>query len=209
VSERATAGAGRSFLSMPLDDLLEAFSSADPAPGGGGAAVVAVALSASLCAMAARLSARHMPRAQDIVAEALALRDGLAPLCDQDAEAYGRVIAAHRLPAGPDPDERRLRVVEALSQANDVPLATMKAAAVLAGRAAQLAEEGNPNLRGDAVVAAVLAGAGAEACAALVRINLVDLPHDHRHVEVRSLLDETVASLQRARRAGEALSPER
>ncbi len=168
---------------------------------------MAVALSASLCAMAARLSARHMPRAHDIVDEALSLRDGLAPLCDQDAEAYSRVIAAHRLPAGPDPDERRRRVVEALSQANDVPLATMKAAAALARWAALLAEEGNPNLRGDAVVAAVLAGAGAEASAALVRINLVDLPHDHRHVEVRSLLDETVASVERARRAAEPTKP--
>lgn len=200
----ATQGAGRSFLSMPLDDLLEALSSADPAPGGGGAAVIAVALSASLCAMAARLSARHMPRAQETIAEALSLRDGLAPLCDQDAEAYGRVIAAHRLPAGPDPDERRRRVVEALSQANDVPVATMEAAAAVARLAARLAEEGNPNLRGDAVVAAVLAGAGADACAALVRINLVDLPRDDRHVEVRSLLDETVAAVERARRAGEA-----
>ncbi|MGD0380719.1 MAG: cyclodeaminase/cyclohydrolase family protein [Acidimicrobiales bacterium] len=204
MSEPGTGGAGGGFSSMPLDDLLEAFSSADPAPGGGGAAVIAVALSASLCAMAARLSARHMPGAQEIITVALSLRDGLAPLCEQDAEAYSRVIAAHRLPGGPDPDERRRRVVEALSHANAVPLATMKAAAALAPLAARLAEEGNPNLRGDAVVAAVLAGAGAEACAALVRTNLVDLPQDDRHVEVRSLLKETLVSVERARRAGEA-----
>ena len=44
-------------------------------------------------------------------------------------------------------------------------MATVEAGARLAHLAARLAEEGNPNLRGDALVAAVLAGAGAEAAA--------------------------------------------
>ncbi len=120
---------------------------------------------------------------------------------EQDAAAYGRVIAAHRLPAGPDPTERRRRVLEALSGANDVPMATARAGARLAQLAAEVAESGNPAVRGDAVVAAVLAAAGAEAAGALVRINLAELPGDDRHGMVRSLADEAGAGVERARRA--------
>ena len=163
--------------------------------------MVAVAISAALCAMTARLSSRQMPGAPDIATEALAIRDALAPLGEEDAAAYGRVIAAQRLAAGPDPSERRRRVLEALSGANDVPLATARAGARVTQLAAEVAESGNPNVRGDAVVAAVLAGAGAEAAGALVRINLADLPGDARHRTVRSLLDEAGAGVERARRA--------
>jgi methenyltetrahydrofolate cyclohydrolase len=73
-------------------------------------------------------------------------------------------------PAG-DPEVRPERVREALSEAADVPLSVAEAGAEVAEVAARLAREGNPNLRGDAVAAALLAGAGARAAAVLVRIN--------------------------------------
>jgi formiminotetrahydrofolate cyclodeaminase len=87
-----------SCRSLPLDDLLEAFSDPGPAPGGGGAAVVAVAVAAALCAMTARLSSRQIGEAPDIVAEALSIRDAMAPLCDADAKTYLRVMAERRRP---------------------------------------------------------------------------------------------------------------
>ena len=87
-----------SYRGLRLAELLEAFSSAAPAPGGGGAAVLAAALSASLCAMAARLSTSQMTGAPRLVTEALAIRDALAPLYDRDAHDYLDVIAAQRLP---------------------------------------------------------------------------------------------------------------
>ena len=45
-------------------------------------------------------------------------------------------------------------------------------AAEVAGISARLAEDGNPNLRGDAVTATALAGAGVHATAVLVEINV-------------------------------------
>ena len=42
----------------------------------------------------------------------------------------------------------------------------------MAGISARLAEDGNPNLRGDAVTATVLAGAGVRAAVMLVEINV-------------------------------------
>jgi len=186
---------------MTLDDLLAAFSDSSPAPGGGGAAVVIVALSASLCAMAARLSTRQVDTSSEMVTEALSIRDEMAPLADRDAESYRAVVALQRSPVGPDPAERQRAVIGALSKASDVPMATVRAGARVARLAAELAEAGNPNLRGDAVVAAMLAGAGVEAAGSLVTINLAELPYDDRHLAVRSLVEETLGSVDRARRA--------
>jgi formiminotetrahydrofolate cyclodeaminase len=195
-----------SFADMALDHLLEAFSDADPVPGGGGAAVVAVALAASLCAMTARLSGRHAEHAPDIAVEALSIRDEMVPLCDEDARSYRAVIAASRAPVEPDPDDDRRRLADALSAASDVPMATVKAGARLARLAALLAQEGNPSLRGDAVVAAHLAGAGAQGAGALVQINLAGVPDDERHDEVRALLDDTAEWVDLAQRTATAPS---
>ncbi len=89
----------------------------------------------------------------------------------------------------------------ALSDAAEVPLAVLRAGARLASLAARLAQGGNPRLRGDAVVAAVLAGAGAEAAGVLVRINLADVPDDDRHAEVKSLVEVAATWVERARRS--------
>jgi len=192
-------GGAPSYLAMPLDGVLAAFADAGPAPGGGSAAVIAVALAAALCTMTARLSP-DLAGADAMAAETQSIRDDLAPLCDEDPRTYLRVIAAHRSPPTPDPAARTNRITAALSEAAAMPMAVIEAGARLARLAAQLAEEGNPNLRGDAVAAAVLAGAGVEAAAALVRINLAGRPGDDRLVQARTLLDETGAWVERARR---------
>ena len=215
-----------SYGDMTLEHLLDAFSDATAAPGGGGAAVLAVALSAALCAMSARLSSRHMHDAAAIATEAVSIRDDMVPLCARDARSFLDVIAARRIPdernpdkpgpdkagphesgpAGPDAAGRRRRIVDALSAATEVPMATLEAGARLTHLAARLAEEGNAALRGDALVAAVLAGAGAEGAAALVRINLAELPDDHRHGVVHSLLDDATAHVERARHAAAVIT---
>jgi len=212
-----------SYADMTLEHLLDAFSEATAAPGGGAAAVLTVALSAALCAMSARLSSRQMHDAAAIDTEAVSIRDDMVPLCARDARSFLDVLAARRLPdelgrdqpgphesgrAGPDGAGRRRRIVDALSAATAVPMATVEAGARLAHLAARLAEEGNAALRGDALVAALLAGAGAEGAATLVRINLAGLPDDHRHGVVQSLLDETTAQVERARRAAAVIIEE-
>ena len=145
-------------------------ASREPAPGGGAAAAIAVALAAALSSMAARLSTDHLADAARLADRAESLREGVAPLAQADAAAYGRVLAAYRTP-GDDPDVRRERIRGALSDAADVPLAVAEAGAELAEVAARLAREGNPNLEGDAAAAAILAEAGVRAAAVLVEIN--------------------------------------
>ena len=161
-----------SYLEEPLAGFLDSVASGEPAPGGGAVAAVAVALAAGLSGMSARLSADHLDDADELVERAERLRQRAAPLAQEDARAYGRVLAAYRVPDdGGDPEVRRERIRTALADAADVPLDIAEAGAEVAEISARLAREGNPNLRGDAVAAALLAEAGVRAAAGLVEID--------------------------------------
>ena len=158
------------YTELPLGHFLDMVASREPAPGGGASAAVAVALAAALTAMAARFSADHLADAETIADRAEELRNRVMPLAQADAAAYGRVLDAYRTPR--DDEKRRRRIREALSEAADVPLSIAEVGVEVAGNAARLVEEGNPNLRGDAMTAAALAKAGVRAAATLVEINV-------------------------------------
>jgi formiminotetrahydrofolate cyclodeaminase len=159
------------YTELPLGCFLDMVASREPAPGGGASAAVAVALAAALTSMAVRFSIDHLTDAETIADKAEELRSRVMPLARADAAAYGRVLDAYRTPRH-DEEGRSRKIREALSEAADVPLSIAEIGAVVAGNAARLAEEGNPNLRGDAVTAAALAEAGVRAAATLVEINV-------------------------------------
>ncbi|MDX6484692.1 MAG: methenyltetrahydrofolate cyclohydrolase [Gaiellaceae bacterium] len=152
-----------------MERFLERIASAEPEPASGSVAAVAVAMAAGLVAMAARL-AHEWPKASEVVEQAEALRSRMATLALADADAYAKVTEAMRLPR--DSPSRAVELEEALSGAAEVPLAVAEAAAEVAVLAKLVAAEGNERLRGDALVAAELAGAGARGAAELVAINL-------------------------------------
>ena len=184
------------YLDLPLGEFLDRVASDSPAPGGGSVAAVAVALAAGLAGMAARLSSAQLADAPGLVGRADAARLRVAPLARADAESYGRVLEAYR---EPDPEARTARVRDALSRAADVPLAVAEAGNEVGGIASRLAEEGNPNLKGDALASVLLAGAGVRAAAKLVQINLstanVD---DDRLKRANGLVDTSSATVRRA-----------
>ena len=159
-----------SFLDEPVRGFLDQLAARAPAPGGGGAAAVTGAMAAGLVAMAARFSATRLPGAGELADEADGLRRRLAQLADMDARAYTAVLEAFRLPA--EDGQREARRREALRGAALVPLEIAGIGARVAAMAAQVAEAGNPNLRGDAVTGAVLAAASARSAACLVDINV-------------------------------------
>ena len=159
-----------SFLDEPVRGFLDQLAARTPAPGGGGAAAVTGAMAAGLVAMAARFSARHFPAAGEVADQADRLRFMAAQLADMDARAYTAVLEAFRLPA--EDAQREARRREALRGAALVPLEIAGIGARVAAMAAQVAEAGNPNLRGDAVTGAVLAAASARSAACLVDINV-------------------------------------
>jgi methenyltetrahydrofolate cyclohydrolase len=154
-----------SFLDQQARGFLDQLAARTPTPGGGGAAAVTGAMAAGLVAMAARFSATQLPGASDLADQADELRRRAADLADLDARAYQAVLDARRRPGD---DARR----EALLGAALVPLEISEIGGRVARMALQVAEAGNPNLRGDAVTGALLAAASARSAACLVNINV-------------------------------------
>lgn len=171
-----------------LSVLLESTAHGDGALGGGSAAATTASLAAAVVAMAARASRGDWAEAGGAIAQAEVLRARLTPRIAAGPEAYGRArmllaragqdrgrkgfaaapVAEAEL-GGEDADSR---LQEALRQAAIEPLLVAETAADIAGVASWVATEGSPDIRADAVVAALLAEAAAQAAAHLVRINL-------------------------------------
>ena len=170
------------YLDLPLRTFLGLLADSRPAPAGGAAAALGVALAASLCAMTARRSGRQLPEAAELAAKAERLADLVAPLAQADAEAYRAVIAARRRKDEPE------AALAALSDAANVPLRVAEIGARVAALATRLAAHGHPSLHGDAVAAALLADAGTRSACALVRINLSAAGSDERLARVTHLL---------------------
>jgi formiminotetrahydrofolate cyclodeaminase len=198
--DSAPENVAEDYLGVSVGEFLDLVASDTPAPGGGSVAAIAVALAAGLSGMAARFSTGQLADAPELADQADAFRRRVAPLATADAESYGPVLAAYR---EPDPEARTARVRDALSGAADVPLDVAEIGNDVAGVAARLAEEGNPNLRGDALAAVLLAGAGVRAASALVFINLSSANvDDDRLRRVNSLVDATAATVRRAMGGG-------
>src|SRR5512138_2967548 len=125
----------RSYIAQSLGDVLDAFSSNQPVPGGGSAAALAGALGTSLLMMVAGLPRTRSDSPEDraVLDEAALrlrpLRVTLGELIDRDAAAYAGVVEAYRLPrATPDQSvTRRRAIAEAMRTATETPLETMRA----------------------------------------------------------------------------------
>ncbi len=163
---------------QPLGAFMEDLAAARPAPSAGTVVAVTVAGAAGLTAMGARLSGDADPDGATATA-ADACRQRALRLADEDADAYGEVLAARRHADGA---AAQSHLVAAWTAATEVPLELAEVAAEVADLAAQLLEHGNPNLRGEVATAVDLAAAAAAAAARLVRINVAEgeLDHDAR-----------------------------
>lgn len=153
-----------------------------PAPGGGAVAAVVAALAAGLTAMAARFAPDEWERRAEVVGRAEELRTRLEPLADADAEAYGAFMAE--------------RSAEAVDRIVAIPFELAEIAAELAGLAALVAAEGNPNVTGDAAAGADLAAAATSVAARLVAINAAD--GDIRPGKAHQLAESAAAAAAQA-----------
>lgn len=171
------------LIDRSVSSLLDAFSSADPTPGGGSAAALVGATGVSLLAMVAGMpkSRTNTPDERkaldDARRELLVHTATLVELIDRDASAYDLVIAALRRPKGTDEEkaERRAAVQDATRIATEVPLETIRTCveAMRAGRAT--AAHGNPSAASDVKVGYRLLMAAAESARDNVEINLEGL----------------------------------
>ena len=192
----------QTFLEQRLDEYLEDVASDKPAPGGGSVAAVVIAMAAGLVGMAARFSLDKWDDAEDVIERADALRHRVAPLAPADSQAFEEVLTAMRLPKHLEPEVRNAAIGHALARAAEIPLEIAKGASEVATLGALAAERGNPNLRGDAAAAAVLAAAGARVAAHLVTINLGTTERDERIARAREHVAAAAAAAERALAVG-------
>jgi formiminotetrahydrofolate cyclodeaminase len=190
-----TAPARHAYRGLPLAELLDEVSSAEPMPGAGYCAAVALEMAAGLVAMAARVSRAEWGEARGAAAQATTLRERIAPLAERNVEAYREAVA--KLGGAESGGDEDLR--DALARAAGVPLDMAEAAVDVAALAAVVAERGDQALRADAVSAAQLAEAAARMAATLVEVNLGTTSSDERVARVRDLAGSARAAAERAR----------
>ena len=163
-----------------LREVLDAFASSDPTPGGGSAAALIGALGASLLAMVAGLpktktgtdqARQALDAARTLL---LAQRDELVALIDKDAAAYDLVVAAYKKPKGTDEEKaaRSKAIQEAMRVAAETPVETMRACAKVMDVGTAVGEHGNPSAQSDIAVGAQAVGFGMQAALFNVEINL-------------------------------------
>ena len=187
------------LASKTVTELLEAFSSPTPTPGGGSAAALAGAVGAALLAMVAAMPKTKTGAPEEraaldaVLPKLVAARDRLRALIDEDAASYDAVVAAYRLPKGTDEEKaaRKAAVARAMQGATDVPMETMRQASGLFALGRTIADNGNPNAKSDAVVGLQLAMTAVGAAFLNVHTNLEGMTdqayRDRIRTEVQTL----------------------
>jgi formiminotetrahydrofolate cyclodeaminase len=191
------------LTNLTVTELLAAFRSSEPTPGGGSAAALGGAVGASLLAMVAGLP---KPRAatehdQRELAEAgercTELAIELERLIDEDSAAYDLVVGAFRLPKATD-EEKAARIAaiqRALTAATETPLQVMRLCAKGLEALHAVDRLGNPNAASDVQVAFSMLRAGLRGAHQNVEINLGSLKDEDYvarvRVEAAKLLNES------------------
>jgi formiminotetrahydrofolate cyclodeaminase len=148
------------LIGKTVTELLDAFASPEPTPGGGSAAALAGAVGASLIAMVAGLPKTKNNTPEERTAldaahvELLKLQRQLTGLIDRDAGAYDLVVGAFRKPKN-TPEEKAARteaIQHAMRVATEVPVETVQACAQALRAARNVADFGNPSAKSDLAV---------------------------------------------------------
>lgn len=174
------------YSHLSLAQLLDAFASNQPVPGGGSAAALAGAVGASLLIMVAGLpKTRHGTDEERSALTAAAarlrpLRDELASLIDRDSEAYASVINAYRLPRSTDAEQaaRRDAIDEAMRAATEAPLATIRACERAMREAEVIVSSGAASASSDVAVGIELLKTAARGAGMNVDTNLAAVKDD-------------------------------
>jgi methenyltetrahydrofolate cyclohydrolase len=196
---------------QPIADMLvgafsEHLASADPTPGGGGAAAVSASLAASLSAMVVRLSMgrekyqHHAALHSEALAASEAARTRFLGLADEDAAAYLAYRAARGLPRDTSEqlDARGAAVSATARAATAVPLAIVTLCHQQIDLMARLVGRTNINAASDLEVAALLCDSAARGAASNIRANLPSIADDGYRDAVVAELDQRLQQIQGA-----------
>jgi formiminotetrahydrofolate cyclodeaminase len=168
---------------LTVSELLKAFSSSDPTPGGGSASALASSIGCALLIMVASLNKTRSNTEEEVHALRAAasllfpIRDRLLELVDRDSQAYDDVVRAYKMPKA-SADEKAARssaIQAALRGATEVPLEVMRKSVEALQQGVEIAKMGHRAAASDVAVALELAAAGLRGAGLNVRINLEGL----------------------------------
>jgi formiminotetrahydrofolate cyclodeaminase len=177
----------------------EALAARTPVPGGGGAAAVAGALSAALCAMAGSYTVGKKQYAaverdvQGMLQKCQALRLEFLALAEADAEAFAPLAAAYAIPKDDPTHDAALE--KAGKNACAAPLALVRRCGETVELLEEMLEKGSAMLLSDVGCGALLCRAAMESAALNVFVNTAGLKD---HAWAQELEAETDGLLRRA-----------
>jgi formiminotetrahydrofolate cyclodeaminase len=192
--------------SLTIDEFLHSLGSSDPTPGGGALAALSGAMAAAMLAMVCNLTIGR-PRYADveeairtILAETLSRQSALLELANADADAYGAVRDAYRLPNGTDAEltARKDAIARSMERATEVPVQTAEATRAVLELTARAGEIGNRNMLGDVAVGAHLGLAAVRGAVDQARLNLVSLGDSPFAAGMERRLTAALAESERA-----------
>lgn len=149
---------------LSLTEFTEELSGPAPFPGGGGASALAGAIGAALSGMVGSLTIGKKKYAE-VEEEMIALkeradriREELLLLVDRDAEVFGPLSEAYRLPKETEEERRHKEEVmeKCLGEASEVPLQIMEKCCEAIALSEEFAEKGSRLAISDAGVSAAL-----------------------------------------------------
>jgi formiminotetrahydrofolate cyclodeaminase len=175
------------------------------APGGGATAALHAAQSAALLAMVARYSdgAKYDASVMDhVITEADGIRSDALTLAERDADAFGLVASAYRLPKGTEEEKaaRSAAIASALAGAARPPADVVRLALLLVSLAEELLPTGNRNVITDVAAAAAAARAAAVTAQVNIEVNLRGIGDDAVKADIASMAavaDEVTARADR------------
>lgn len=172
---------------------IDELASGAPTPGGGGASAYVGALSAAAACMVGNFTVgkKTYAEVEDQVKLSIerlqGLKDYLVDLVNQDAQAFGPLSDAYRLPK--DTEEQKAAKHKALQSALyaacDVPMNIMRAVADVLDEIDFVAHHGSKMVRSDAGVAAAFARAASDAASLNVFINIASMEDEQAVMRYR------------------------
>lgn len=197
------------MLEKKATEFLEALSSGEPVPGGGGASAAVGACACALGMMVANLTvgkkryAEYEKEIKEALKKLEMLRDRLVVLTDADAEAFEPLSRAYSLPKETEEQKaEKERVLEAaLYEASIVPLQIMETILEAMSYLEILGEKGSRIVLSDVGAGALFAEAALEGASLNVFINARLMKEQERAEELARKAEEMIRRGQELKNA--------
>ncbi len=198
LEKRLFAPSPTDLTDMSLTTFSEEVASKKAVPGGGSVAAYMGALAAGLLCMVSRITLgkkdapRDAERLEQVVKTGEDLRTRFLKLVVDDADAFGAVMKAFKIPK--EDESRRKAVQDVTMKAAEVPLSTLDLSVQVLRLAQEVAAYGTMSALSDVSTSRAAASAAAEGAASNVLVNLASLDDkvyvDKARARVSDLLRE-------------------